>query len=384
MIFPVSGLTGRALLVVAVLIGLISTATAAPQAEPSPASPQTASSASAPQAALSASAPQTSSSSSNTAVVAAPGEVPFRAGVSEVIVPVTVTDFQDRFVDDLNKVDFKLYDENIPQTITFFSRDRKQPVVVGFLVDMSNRNVIHWKTLREAVVELVLNLLPPDKPQYAGYLVPYSTTAELAVDTTSEAGALVERLEQLKPGGGSALYDAIYMACTRRSLMKGEPIEPRRVLIIVGDGVDTASTHGLEEVLELAQRNLVTIYGLSTQAYGFASTGDSNLVRLATETGGRVEYPLEGVYKNVTGYLSKPQDAGNFAMVVGTGGYATQIAQSLFEAVTGIVGEINTQYILRYVPTNTDSPRVFRRVRVEVNLPNVKIRARSGYYPYNP
>ncbi len=365
MIFPVSGFTGRALLVFAALIGLISTALAAPQAEQNP-------------------APQTLSSSSDTAVVAAPGEVPFRAGVSEVIVPVTVTDFQDRFVDDLNKPDFKLYDENVPQTITFFSRDRKQPVVVGFLVDMSNRNVIHWKTLREAVVELVLNLLPPDKPQYAGYLVPYSTTAELAVDTTSEAGALVERLEQLKPGGGSALYDAIYMACTRRSLMKGEPIEPRRVLIIVGDGVDTASTHGLEEVLELAQRNLVTIYGLSTQAYGFASTGDSNLVRLATETGGRVEYPLEGVYKNVTGYLSKPQDAGNFAMVVGTGGYATQIAQSLFEAVTGIVGEINTQYILRYVPTNTDSPRVFRRVRVEVNLPNVKIRARSGYYPYNP
>ncbi|MCZ2155260.1 MAG: VWA domain-containing protein [Bryobacterales bacterium] len=329
-------------------------------------------------------AQETAASSSGTEIVRAPSDSPFRTGVSEVIVPVTVTDFQDRFVDDLNKGDFKLFDENVPQTITFFSRDRKQPVVVGFLVDMSNRNVIHWKTLREAVVELVLNLLPPDKPQYAGYLVPYSTTADLAVDTTNEAGQLVEKLEELKPGGGSALYDAIYMACTRRSLMKGEPIEPRRVLIIVGDGVDTASTHGLDEVLELAQRNLVTIYGLSTQAYGFTSSGDSNLVRLATETGGRVEYPLEGVYKDVTGYISKPQDAGNFALVVGTGGYATQIAQSLFESVAGIVGEINTQYILRYVPSNTDSPRVFRRVRVEVNLPNVKIRARSGYYPYNP
>lgn len=335
-------------------------------------------------AATTAPAKPPASSSSTSSILRAPGDAPFRAGVSEVIVPVTVTDFQDRFVDDLAKDDFKLFDENVPQTITFFSRDRKQPVVVGFLVDMSNRNVIHWKTLREAVVELILNLLPPDKPQYAGYLIPFSTTAELAVDTTSEAGELVERLEQLKPGGGSALYDAIYMACTRRSLMKGEPIEPRRVLIIVGDGVDTASTHGLEEVLELAQRNLVTIYGVSTQAYGFASDGNSNLVRLANETGGRVEYPLEGVYKDVTGYLSKPQDAGNFALVVGTGGYATQIAQSLFESVTAIVGEINTQYIMRYVPTNTDSPRVFRRVRVEVNLPNVKIRTRTGYYPYNP
>ncbi len=361
------------------LLGLCCVLSALTQAQSTPALPQEGG------ATATATPPDSGSSlAPEDAAIRASGDALIRTGVSEVIVPVTVTDFQDRFVDDLNKEDFKLFDEDVLQTITFFSRDRKQPVVVGFLVDMSNRNVIHWKTLKEAVIELVLNLLPPDKPQYAGYLIPYSTTAELSVDTTSEAGQLVERLEQLKPGGGSALYDAIYMACTRRSLMKGEPIEPRRVLIIVGDGLDTASNHRLEEVLELAQRNLVTIYGVSTQAYGLSADGDANLVRLALETGGRVEYPLEGVYKDVTGYLSKPQDAGNFALVVGTGGYAAQIATSLFESVNAIVGEINTQYILRYVPTNTDSPRVFRRVRVEVGLPSVKIRARSGYYPYNP
>lgn len=307
-----------------------------------------------------------------------------RVSVNEVIIPVTVTDLQDRFVSDLGKEDFRIFDEGVQQEISYFTRDRNQPVVMGFLIDMSNRNVSHWKTMREAAVELVLNLMPDDDSRFSGYLIPYSTTAELAVDTTNRSDKLVEKIEQLKPGGGGALYDAIYMACTRRSLMKGEPIEPRRVLIIMGDGTDTASEHGLEEVLELAQRNLVTIYGVSTVAYGFGSTGEANLRRLAEETGGRVEYPLEGVYKDVTGHLSKPSDEGNYALKVGTGGYATAIAQSLFESVAAVAGEITTQYILRYVPKTTDSPRVFRRLRVEVNLPNVKIRARSGYYPYNP
>ncbi len=310
--------------------------------------------------------------------------VDMRVSVNEVIVPVTVTDLQDRFVADLDRDDFRIFDEGVEQKLTFFSRDGKQPVVIGFLIDMSNRNVSHWKTLREAAIELVLNLMPADDSRFSGYLIPYSTTAELSVDTTNRSDKLVEKLEQLKPGGGGALYDAIYMACTRRSLMQGEPIEPRRVLIIIGDGTDTASEHGLEEVLELAQRNLVTIYGVSTVAYGFGSAGEANLRRLAEETGGRVEYPLEGVYKDVTGNLSKPSDEGNYALKVGTGGYAAALARSMYQSVAAVAGEITTQYILRYVPSNSDSPRVFRRLRVEVNLPNVRIRARSGYYPYNP
>ena len=66
------------------------------------------------------------------------------------------------------------------------------------------------------------------------------------------------------------MFDAIYMACTNRALIQGEPFEPRRVLIVVGDGNDNASKT-LQEVLEVAQRNLVTIYGISTVSYGFTS-----------------------------------------------------------------------------------------------------------------
>ncbi len=116
---------------------------------------------------------------------------------------------------------------------------------------------------------------------------------------------MVEKLEKLKPSGGSALYDAIYMACTSRKLIQGEPIEPRRILVIIGDGHDNASKKTLDEALEIAQRNLVTIYGVSTVAFGFANEDAKNLVRLTEETGGRVEYPLEGVYNDVAGFLRR-------------------------------------------------------------------------------
>jgi hypothetical protein len=164
------------------------------------------------------------------------------------------------------------------------------------------------------------------------------------------------------------------------------PVFNLRVIIIIGDGHDNASKKGVEEVVELAQRNLVTIYGMSTMAFGFSAEGDANLQRLTEDTGGRVEYPLQSLYKDVSGYLSTPSDEGNYAYKVGTGGYAAEISQGIVRAVGGIVGDVTTQYILRYAPDigpGSDAKQ-FRSIRVSVNLPNVKVRYRKGYYPYAP
>ena len=310
---------------------------------------------------------------------------PIRVQVNEVIVPVTVTDDKGRFVSDLDLKDFKVFDEGKEQTISYFTRERNQPVVVGFLVDMSSASRLHWKKYQEAAIELILTLLPGD-PKYSGYLISYGNDAELQANTTNDPEKLVEKLHKMKPGGGAALYDAIYMACTSRNLVKGEPIEPRRVLVVMGDGHDNTSKKTLDEVLELAQRNLVTIYGVSTVAFGFNSEGEKNLTRLTEQTGGRVEYPLQNLYSGVSGYLSTPSDEGNYAYKVGTGLYAAEIAQGMFRAIANIAGEVTTQYILRYIPSGqVDSDKIFRNIRVEVqDLPNVKIRARTGYYPANP
>jgi Ca-activated chloride channel family protein len=321
---------------------------------------------------------------------AAPTQAPpsprIQVQVNEVIVPVTVTDEKGRFVSNLDAKDFRIFDQGKEQHLHFFSREQKQPVVVGFLVDMSNANRLHWKTYQDATIELVLNLLPGDDPKYSGYLITYGNEAEVAVDTTPDSEKIVERLRKIKPGGGASLYDAIYLACHKRHMMEGEPFDPRRVLIIVGDGHDTASKKSLEEVLELAQRNLITIYGIGTTAFGFNSEGDKILARLTEETGGRVEYPLQGLYSKVSGYLSTPSDDGNYAYQVGTGGYAAEISGGIFHAVANIAGEVTTQYILRYTPDidpKTEG-KAFRNIRVAVDLPNIKIRARKGYYPAAP
>src|SRR3954452_12375506 len=193
-----------------------------------------------------------------------------RTQTTEVIVPITVTDEKGRFVSNLSPKDFRITDEGREQKITFFTAERSQPVVIGFLMDLSNASKIHWKSYSDSAQELVSALMP-GKPQYSGYLITYSTDAEVAVNTTTDPEKILDKMRKLKPGGGAALYDAIYTACTNRKLVKGEPIEPRRIIVVIGDGHDTASKKSLEEVLELAQRNLVTIYGVSTMSYGFSA-----------------------------------------------------------------------------------------------------------------
>jgi Ca-activated chloride channel homolog len=303
--------------------------------------------------------------------------------VNEVIVPVTVTDDKGRFVSDLEESDFTILDEGKPQHIQFFTREHGQPVVVGFLIDLSNSSRLYWKSYQEAATELVLNLLPGDK-RFSGYLIGYSNEAELMVNTTSDSEPIIQKLQKVKPSGGSSLYDAIYMACTSRKLVAGEPIEPRRVLVVIGDGHDNASKKTLAQALEVAQRNLVTIYGVSTIGFGFQSDVEENLLKLAIDTGGRVEYPLQGVYSDVSGYLGVPSDDGNYALKVGTGGYAAALATGMFRSISNVVGEVTTQYIMRYTPEDTDPKKPYRKIEVRVGLANVKVRARKGYYPFAP
>ena len=310
---------------------------------------------------------------------------PIKVQVNEVIVPVTVTDYKGRYVSNLEAKDFKVFDQDKEQHIEFFSHDRNQPLVVGFLIDLSNDSRIHWKNYQEAAIDLVLHILPGDK-KFSGFLISYANEPELQVNTTTEADQMVEKIRKMKPGGGSSLYDAIYMACMHRQVVEGEPYDPRRVIIVIGDGHDNASKKSLDEVIEVAQRSLVTIYGMSTVAFGFTNEGNANLQRLTSETGGHVEYPLDNLYSDVDGYLSHPSDDGNYALTVGIGAYASEVSAGIFRSIAAIVGEVTTQYILRYVPdVGSADAKQFRTIKVVLpELPSAKVRYRRGYYPYAP
>lgn len=313
-------------------------------------------------------------------------QAPISVSVNEVIVPVTVTDAKGKFVSDLKKSDFHLFDEGREQKIGFFSHEQSQPIVIGFLLDLSSAMKIHWDKYKEATTDLMLNLLPGDK-RYSGYLITYGNEAELVADTNSDSEKMVEKLRKMKPGGGSALFDALYMACTSRKTVQGEPFEPRRVVVVIGDGHDNSSKKTLKEVIEIAQRNLVTVYAMSTVAFGFHTDAEENLIEMTEQTGGKVETPLtEGIYKDISGYLSVPSDDGNYAIPVGSGGYTAAISSAIFHSIANLIGEITTQYVMRYTPdvAEKSSERQFRRIRVAVDLPNVVLRYRSGYYPFAP
>jgi Ca-activated chloride channel family protein len=312
-------------------------------------------------------------------------QAPIRVNVTEVIIPVTVTDDKGRFVSNLVKDDFKITDEGREQKPHFFSHESSQPIVIGFLIDTSNGMKIQWDKYKEAASELMLNLLPGDK-KYSGYLITYGNTPELVADTSSDSEKMVAKMARIKPAGGSALFDAIYMACTNRKTIQGEPFEPRRVIVIIGDGHDTSSKKSLQEVVEIAQRNLVTVYAMSTVAFGMHGENADNLEMITAETGGKVETPLNNAYKDVSGYLEVPQDAGNFALSVGTGAYTAAISSAIFRAVASLSGEITTQYVMRYTPDIAPGTegRQFRRIKVAVNLPNIQLRYRNGYYPFGP
>src|SRR5580698_1131837 len=142
-------------------------------------------------------------------------QAPIKVSVNEVILPVTVTDDKGRFVSNLNRSDFRIFDEGKEQKLDFFSHEQSQPIVIGFLIDTSNGMKIHWDKYKEAASELMLNLLPGDK-RYSGYLITYGNEPELVADTSSDSEKMVDRMRKIKPAGGSALYDAIYMACTSR------------------------------------------------------------------------------------------------------------------------------------------------------------------------
>ncbi len=310
------------------------------------------------------------------------GQGNIQVQVNVVNVPVTVTDANNRFITDLNKDDFKIWEDGKPVDLRYFTSDPKQPVVVGFILDLSNSARLYFKTYQEAITDLAFVLLPGDN-QNRGFLGVYATEPDFPVKPTSDGQLIADKMRKLKPGGGSAMLDAIYIACTKYFTVKGQPNEPKRVLIVVGDGHDNNSKASLDQVLEAAQRAQVVIYAVSTVGYGFTNEGEANLVRLAEETGGRVERPLQGLHKDVSGYLSTPSDEGNYAYKVGTGGYAAELAGSLYKAITNLTGDITHQYILGYTPPAPFTDRRFRSIKVAVNLKDadVKLRARKGYFP---
>lgn len=273
---------------------------------------------------------------------------PYRVEVDAVNVLVTLTDRQSgKFVKDLGVEDFEVYEDGVLQEITNFSRQTDLPLTIALCVDTSSSVKLKLEFEKEAALDFLYTVL---RPTDRALLAEFDTAVTLLHDFTSNPNDLAREIKNLRAGGGTSLYDAIYLISEQKLL--DEP--GRRTMVILSDGSDLTSTHTFEEALRMAQQAEVAIYALSTTRFGASidHSGDNALRQLTDATGGRVFFP------HSTAQLSK-----SFAEVN---------------------EELRSQYNLTYIPTNLAKDGSYRKIEVKVMRSSVNIRHRKGYFAPRP
>jgi VWFA-related protein len=267
--------------------------------------------------------------------------------VDLVNVLMTVTNKKNRLQINLGKEDFRVFEDDQPQTIRYFSRETDLPLRIGVLVDTSSSIRDHLRFEQEAAIDFLHTTLRPGKD--LAFVMAFDVQPQVMQDYTDDLEKLSEAIRNLLAGGVTTLYDAIHFSCREKMLFFPAP-EPylRRVMIIISDGEDNQSEHTREEALAMAQRAEVTIYTVSTSATGVPGHGDKVLRRLAEQTGGRAFFPFKA-----------SEAAANFQ----------EIAR-----------ELRSQYSLAYISTNRAHDGTFRTIAIQPLQKGLQVHAKRGYY----
>jgi VWFA-related protein len=305
--------------------------------------------------------------------------------VEVVNVPVTVLDKRGRPVIDLNKEDFQVLENGIPQAIRYFSREMRQPLRIGLILDTSNSARPALQFEKDAASEFVFNMLQGRSSKNQIFLQTYDATSSIIQDFTNDPEMLNEKIRDLKAGGGKALFDAIYFACKEKMMNSGPPANTRRVLVVVSDGRDVESQYSLDEAISMARKAETLIYTIGNAAYGYANPADKILEKISVETGGAAFFPLEETPGTDlgTGYLSHGQigdTSQNKGLGAATGVYSATRLVQLADSLESIGHELNEQYSLGYTPANDKADGTYRTIRVVARRKNVKVRAKPGYF----
>ena len=288
--------------------------------------------------------------------------------VNLVTVLATVLNRRNKLVPDLMQDDFKLLDENTPQTVRSFSRQSDIPLRIGLLMDTSNSIRDRIKFEQDAAVNFLYTVLRRGKDQ--AFAMTFDDEPQMVQGFTSDTGLLRDQIVKTRAGGGTAVYDAIYEACAKHLSNPPPPVDQpdnvRRVMILISDGEDNLSDHTRGEAVEMAQRTGVVIYTISTSIQWVTTTaekdcratgtckyhltdGDKILQDLAEETGGRSFYPYH--------------------------------VDDLDQSFQDIGDELRNQYQITYNPSNFVPNGKYHRIKLEVPKFNgYQVRARRGYY----
>ena len=310
---------------------------------PAPASPQ--------QGTASSPSPKSDAATSSKPA-AASGDVDdtltvIRKRVDEVNVVFTVTDKRDHFVKDLTQSDFRVVDDSKPANIESFSRETNLPLRVGLLIDASNSVRDRFKFEQESAIEFLNQTVQPRKDQ--AFVIGFDVTPEVTQDFTDNSELLAHGVHALRPGGGTALYDALYYACRDKLLKAPKSITVRRAIILLSDGDDNQSHVTREEAIEMAQRAEAVVYTISTNVSGTPGPGDKVLDRIADATGGKPFHPFQ--IRDVANAFAEIQD------------------------------ELRSQYAISYKPADFKTDGHYRSIDIEANdRKNFRVRSRRGWY----
>jgi Ca-activated chloride channel homolog len=288
--------------------------------------------------------------------------------VNLVDILFTVLNRRNKLVPDLEKGDFKIFDDKAPQEIRYFSKQTDLPLRIGMLLDTSNSIRDRLKFEQDASTNFLFSVLRHNKDE--AFVMTFDDEPQVIQKFTGDAGALRDEIFKTRAGGGTAIYDAIYSACLNE--LSHPPRPPgdlpdvvRRVMILISDGEDNLSNRTRAEAIEMAQRASVVIYTISTSTQWIAlsqtdpskaanrknhlTSGDQILQDLAEETGGRAFFPYH--------------------------------VDDLDQSFQDIGDELRNQYSIAYSPTNYVMDGKYHKIRIETpDHKGYQVRARRGYF----
>jgi len=278
---------------------------------------------------------------------------------------VTVVDREGRYVPDLRPEDFLVYEEDLPQTLTYFNTGQDEPVSLGIVVDMSESMRSKLTRARHALYRLADTIQSQDEV----FLEAFNQEPLLLQDFTDSRALVLQATTRLQPAGGTALYDAILDGLRR--IKQGR--RQKKALVVVTDGLDTASRTSLAELTAAIRGAGVLVYtiGIGSPFGGPRMLGPS--AGLGPYPGPPGHIIEEAVDSYMLNSLSEETGAKHFLLntsdVVGSGAVLEAAAQT-------IATELRRQYSLGYrSPLKGD---VFRDVRVETRRAGVIVRTQKS------
>jgi VWFA-related protein len=277
------------------------------------------------------------------------GNFTIKTNVNEVNLIFTVTDKHGRFIPNLQQRDFALLDnQRAPTQVFNFTQQTNLPLRVGILIDASTSIRQRFEFEQNAAIQFLQQVVRPQSD--LAFVMGFDVTPYLTQGYTNDQDKLESGITKLRPGGGTALFDAVYIAC-RDQLLKVPNPQPggvRKALIVISDGDDNQSRSYPDEAIKMCQRAETILYAISTNVSPSRDRGDDVLKKMAEATGGVAFFP-------------KRLDA---------------MAGSFHD----IEEELRSQYSLAYRPADFKADGAFRSIYLVALNPRFQVRARKGYF----